>query len=521
MRSDTRVASVSLMLLAASGSFAAAADPAAEPAAQPAPPAATQPGIHRPATPETIQVNGRPPTGDQGQSLHPSQNTSGDQTSKFVSLPTSPPPHIGLFPEFGASLLDDGIDIHGIAFDHFLANPTAGVTTKQTTNLGAFRPAADFDLGKLIGLDGGNVHFAMTFFGLRSNLPQAITETGGVLTGFQTTPASQTAIISVLTYEQRLLNDRLSIQIGRTNAYNYFLLPNSLDPFTHYSSTFQVTGDFASQPYPVWGGVTTYKLTPAYYLQAGLFEDNYRYTTNYGDRFGDGEATGVQAIGEIGHRNDFTTAAYPSNFETGIEWNTRHGEAGANLKGTGAPAIPFLQAANYPGGGVLFAQGLQTLWRGARPAYGPPANIALYGSLDVALDKPQPIDLDTLIGVNLTGFIPGRPFDAIGIQARYQRLSQVEANGESRRQDLFALLQHRFGDLGSTQPRDNWAFEAVANIQVTPAIAFRPILEYFVNPDNYYPPSSIRPGRPSDGIEAGFFAVVSIGRLLGTSLKPF
>ena len=64
------------------------------------------------------------------------------------------------------------------------------------------------------------------------------------------------------------------------------------------------------------------------------------------------------------------------------------------------------------------------------------------------------------------------------------------------------------------------AFEAVGNIQVTPSIAFRPIVQYFVNPDNYYPPSA-KPRRPTDGIEAGFFAVVSLGRLLGTSLKPF
>ena len=107
------------------------------------------------------------------------------------------------------------------------------------------------------------------------------------------------------------------------------------------------------------------------------------------------------------------------------------------------------------------------------------------------------------------------------IQARYQRLSQVEAKQESFRETIFSILQHRFSDLGSTQPRDGWAYEAVGNIQVTPAIAFRPVVEYFVHPDNYYPPSATRPGRPTSGFEAGFFAVVSIGRLLGTSLKPF
>ncbi len=50
------------------------------------------------------------------------------------------------------------------------------------------------------------------------------------------------------------------------------------------------------------------------------------------------------------------------------------------------------------------------------------------------------------------------------------------------------------------------------------AIFFRLLVQYFVNPDNYYPLAPA--GRPKDGIEVGFFAVASLGRLLGTSLKP-
>ncbi len=449
-------------------------------------------------------------TGAEGVSARPGSNTTGDQTLQNVPIPTSPPPRVGLFPAFGKTLLDAGIDLHGVAFDHFLANPSTGVAPGQAANLAAFRPAVDLDLGKLVGLTGGNVHLGLTFFGLRRDIPQIITQAGGVLTGFQTTPATETNLLSLFTYEQRFLEGKLSIEAGRTNVYNYFLLPNSLDPFTHYSTTFQVTGDFPSTPYPVWGGRATYKLTPTWYVQGGAFEDNYRAATNDGDRFNTRYSSGAQILGEVGHRSEFSNAAYPSNLEVGLEWNTRSGRS--NLKGTGAPAAPLLQVANYPGGGVIFLQGQQVLWRGPARKVGPPTNIAVYGSLDTSVDKPQPIDLDAMIGVNFTGFIPGRPFDALGLQTRYQRLSQIEANGESRRQRILA-------GPGPRQSRDGFSFEAVGNIQVTPAIAFRPIVEYFVNPDNYYPPAP--PGRPHDGFEAGIFAVVSLGRLLGTSIKPF
>ena len=470
-------------------------------------PEGTTPIQSRPRTPEGNSIRSSP----EGLSARPGNNTSGDQTLELTPTPTSVPPRIGLFPAFGDRLVNLGIDFHGVAFDHFIANPSAGVQTGHTANLAALRPAVDLDLQRLVGLPGGNVHLGLTFFGLRSDIPQIITQAGGVLTGFQTTPATQTNLVSLFTYEQRLLGDKLSIEAGRTNVYNYFFLPNSLDPFSYFSTTVQVNGDFPSTPYPVWGGRVTYKLTPTVYLQGGVFEDNYRYATGYGDRLGTGLSSGTQFLAEIGQRSEFSNAVYPSNFEVGIEWNTRIGRS--NLKGTGAPAIPLLERTNYPGGGVLYTQGLQTIWRGAKNDVGPPANIALFGSFDIALEQPQPISLDALAGVNFTGFIPGRPFDALGVQAHYQKLSKSEVLSETFKQNII-------DGRGPRQRGSNYAVELVGNIQATPAIAFRPIVQYFINPDNYYPPAAGKNHRPQDGIEAGFFAVVSLGRLLGTSVKP-
>ena len=464
----------------------------------------------------SVQSSGSLPvtsSGPEDQSIHPNLNTPGDQTVEQTSLPISPAPTTGFFPQFGKQLLDIGIDLHGTMADHFLANPTAGVNPGNTINLAALRPAADFDLDRLIGLPGGYIHVGLTFFGLRSDIPQSITQTDGFLTGFQTTPATETDIISLLTYEQRFINGRLSVEAGRSNLFNYFFLPNSLDPFTYYSGALVSTSDAPSAPYPTWGGRATYKLDQQWYVQTGAFEDNFIAATQYGDRFGTGDAPGAQLLAEIGQRNDFRSSAYPSNLEVGMEWNTRSGRS--NIKGTGAPAIPFLAPTDYSGGGVLYLQGQKVIWRGAaRPGARilPPANIALFGSIDASVDKPQPVDVDVLTGLNFTGFLPGRPLDALGLQFRYQRLSQVEAMNESR-------LQLETAGPGPSQPRDGYQFEAVGNIQVMPAVAFRPIFEYFINPDNLYPPGAV-PGRPHDGVEAGFFAVVSLGRLLGTSIKP-
>ncbi len=447
-----------------------------------------------------------------GISTNPSSNTTGDLSLQGVPLPTSGPPLTGLFPSVGQTLLDHGIDIHGLYLDHFLANPTAGNITGQTYNLGAFIPVIDFDLGRLVGIPGGNIHFQLTVFNLRSNIPGIITDAGGFLTGFQTTPAPSTIgpVLSVLTYEQKFLNNRLSVEVGRTNVYHYFLLPNGVDIFTDFASTFNVDGDFNSDPWPVWGGRVAYHFTPKWYVQAGAFQDNYFRAILNPDSLDTSHSSGAQVLGELAYRSEFSNAEYPANFEVGMEWNTRTGVS--NLKGSAVLATPFNQATAYPGGGVLFSQAQQVLWRGAKNPFGPPANIALYGSLDVAVDKPQPIDMDAMVGMNFTGLIPGRPFDALGVQAHYQRLSAIEANYESRTQAIFA-------GPGPRQSRDGFAFEIADRVAVAPWLAVTPLVEYFVNPDNLFDPA--QPRRPSDGFEAGAFAVIPLGKLLGTSNKYF
>ncbi|WP_428374254.1 carbohydrate porin [Lichenicoccus sp.] len=245
-------------------------------------------------------------------------------------------------------------------------------------------------------------------------------------------------------------------------------------------------------------------------MQGGSFEDNYFRAVYNPDNFGDDGAAGAQIIGEVGYRSEFSNAAYPANFELGAEWNTRTGVA--NVRGAAVLATPQNEATDYPGGGVLFFQGQQVLWRGAKPAYGPPANIALYGSIDASVDKPQPIDMDAIAGVNFTGLIPGRQFDALGLQVHYQRLSAIEANYESSIQDIFA-------GPGPKQSRNGFVFEVVGAFAPVPWLRLNPTVQYFVHPDNLFDPAQAR--RPSDGVEAGIFAVIPFGPLLGTSNKPF
>ena len=451
---------------------------------------------------------GAAPNSPIGVSPIPNQNTPGESLRPASTGPTQPFVSTGLFPSAGNELLDDGIDVHGTLLDHSTTNPSAGNTPGNTSQLALLRPEVDLDLGKLAGISGATIHASLTYWFSKTDEPGNIVQTGGVLDGYQTTPIVEASTLTRLTYEQRLLNGRLDLEVGKANVHQYFFIPNSLDPFTYDAPLLNVNADFNSIPYGLWMGKVTYKLTKAWYLQSAIFEDNYIQAVKYGWTFGDRGAYGVQLIDELGYRTDFSTELYPANLEAGLVWNTRQGYD--NQKGTGVLATPSTTAADYKGGGVIVLQGAKVLARGpARPGM-PPVNLQVYDQLDVALDKPQPFDLDASVGLNLTGGIPFRPSDILGIQARYLRLSAVEAAFETTAHTLV-----NGGRFAGTQSRDAFQFEASYQIEATRYATLSLYGQYYLHPDDNEVPFVNHV--PSNGFEAGTLLRIPLGPLLGTS----
>ena len=308
------------------------------------------------------------------------------------------PPRVGLFTSTGNQLLKDGIEIHGIFLNRYLLDNTAGPDPHHQGDISSLAPAADFDLHKLLGIQGGVFHAQVAFNFARVDEPNLADYTGGWLTGWQTTPALPGLWLypSYLTYEQRLLHSKLSIEFGRTNFFRYFFQSNALDPFFNISAVAQVVGDSSSVPFPTWGARAIYHYTTKDWVQVAAFADNDYQADDEPFTGGASRATGAAIFAEIGSRTEFFNAAYPRNYELGVEYSTRTGYS--VTKGSPLPEVPAFTAADYPGGGFVFLHGLQTLWRGAKKVDGPPANIAIYGSIDPSYDKPQPFDIDAIAG---------------------------------------------------------------------------------------------------------------------------
>ena len=469
-------------------------------------------GLAQTAAPGANTASPATPNSSINLSPNPNQNTPGQELRPAASVPTPPVINTGLFPGLGNQLLEDGIDFHGALLDHAVSNASVGNIPGNTSQLGILRPELDLDLGKIAGLRGGFLHAAVTYWFSKTDEPGNIAQTGGALDGYQTTPILEASTLSRLTYEQMLANNRLDFEVGKSSVHDYFFIPNSLDPFTYDSPVLYVNSDINSIPYALWMGKASYKLTSAWYLQGAAFEDNYKGVVKNGWKLGTGAAPGAQIIGEVGYRTEFRTEAYPANLEAGFVWNTRTGYS--NTKGTSAVASRLDTAADYPGGGVFALQGAKVLVRGpARPGLSP-ANLQVYGQLDAAVDKPQPFDLDASAGLNLTGYIPFRPSDIVGLQARYLRLSAVEAAFETQEH---ADLNR--GVFAGTQQRDAFQFEASYQIQVTNYATLSLFGQYYVNPDDYEVPFVNHV--PQNGFAVATLLRIPLGPLLGTSANPF
>lgn len=109
-----------------------------------------------------------------------------------------------------------GVEFKGMFIDWLESNPNSGVNPNQWGNTSILQVGADFDLGRIMNLQGGKVHLRESFFLLRrnarldpgSNPPTSISghfwaqDTGSTLGGAPFPNFIPSNHLSVLSYEQ-------------------------------------------------------------------------------------------------------------------------------------------------------------------------------------------------------------------------------------------------------------------------------------------------------------------------------
>lgn len=400
-----------------------------------------------------------------------------------------------------------GIALHAISIDFLTNNPSAGLIPGQSENSLYNILGVDWDLSKVSALRGTSLHYETTIFAGNTDIGSTgatgfLGQTGDALLGYQGTFNQKTAVISVATVQQKLLDGRLAFEIGRTHPDRYYGLPLCQVLDSCFQDIFYYNAGFTSPQYSVYGANLSYKVTPTTYVEAGAFSTN--NGTRIGYDLGREKQTGVLGIGEIGYKTDFAMEAYPttlsftaftnSSDHAALDARTVFGLAGGNLVERGTSGI--------------VVQASKVVWR-ADKGIGDakvPTSILLYGSLGGALDTTTPIQVSTYIGATLQAPFAGRPADRFGIKFNYEKLNAGYAQ-------YLAAANLAAGGTGARFPGNEYVFEANAHIQLPAGLAFEPTVQYALNPNSYYNPFTAR--RPSNGVFAIGTLIIPVGVLLG------
>lgn len=403
---------------------------------------------------------------------------SADET---MDIADGPSPQSGSF----QPLADDGITL-SLSYTGEAAGNVTGGLRRDAAYAGQVYVGADFDMDRIAGIDGGAIHIAVTNRHGDSLSALAI----GNNTSVQEIWGTQNTHLAILTWEQHLLDDRLVIEAGRSQANIHFLNSPLYCQFQGNSGCGNPTfvfknSNFTYFPASSWMAHARARLADHIYAHVGAYEVNpdRKRASDHGIGFGTASATGVIVPWELSYETDeqaFLSARYILGgwVDKGDYDDPLRDDAGGIAIVSGRP----VQVRNGRSG--LYFRFEQQLTRaGSQSKRG----LSLYGvamtNLSGRVEESRFWDL----GLVQTGTFAGRDEDSVGFMVSDQRFSDL-AMARMRAADLSV------GGSGKVH-RHQVMMELSYSAQIGPAIRLSPNVQYILNPDRTGAPFR---GHPSD-----------------------
>jgi porin len=412
----------------------------------------------------------------------------------------------------GKQLDDLGIRIRSQLVDEFAGNPIGGVH-QGSTNVGQMQLGATFDLNKMVGIEGAQVYinFLQDYgHGLSHDVTGTFTKAQEIYKN-----EFNIARLGVIAYEQKLLDNRLDIFVGRLGTTSFYgRLTNGCYFESGIScSVPQVLNSSAGFTFPTsasWGSNVRYWVSPDSYLEAGAFEvDPFIQQTN-GFNWSINHATGVTVPFEYSKGIfDLDKERYPGNFKIGGYVSTAsfnnpflntRGQSIGLMGGTPLPSSELRSG--------FYMMGEKTVWR---PSDRDVKSIALFGGWI------QPIDYDDEVvstqiygGATLRAPLASRPHDILSFEANYYRVSNAEV-------EFLRDARIKAGGSGTNNPNE-FAFEMDYSALLYRGVRLTPNIQYIIHPDNSALPMT--KVLPKDEIVLGMKLTVNFSSMLGLPTAP-
>ncbi len=521
---------VAALLLLAGSAAAQDAPPAAAPAAS-APPVVAAPAPRKPRRPRRA-ATAQPrtaPAAPQSAAPAASQTTDGratgtggaggasgtaggiggarratnvQGTSASPTAPTSLPP--------GTLDLGNGITFQANYTSESAGNPVGGIR-QGVRYADQFFLGADADLGKLAGVSGAFLHAIGT---LRDGHSLTNDLIGNSISVQEIYGGGQTYRLTYLSYEQKLFDDRVDIEVGRIPGQTAFLASPYYCNFQNNSVCGSPNVAFADTnftyfPAPTWAGVLKTQLTDRYFFNVGAYEvaPNSTLRTDHGVDFFE-PATGFNVPFELGYATTFKNDPYPRHYGVGaiIDQST-YADAVIDQQG-GQRVVTGLSGAQRFGRTAAYQRFDQYVYR---PDPNSPRGLSIFALAIEGTGGRQVEDYEAELGAVYLGPFASRPLDSLDFVVSTQHYSDIGVAGIRASRIAQGLNP-------DTIDRQETFFELNYGIQVAPSVRLTPNIQYILDPDQLREPT--RPKPIPDVLVIGAKLSIDLFTLAGLAKGP-
>ena len=359
------------------------------------------------------------------------------------------------------SLDQQGITLRAHYLSETAANPTGGLEQSikyaQQIDFGA-----DFDLARLVGLPGGQIHLTFTD---RAGRSLAADDIGNIISVQEIFGGGQNFRLAELSWQQSLFDDRLEAKVGWIHAADDFTSSPIYCYFQNNGFCGQPAGipiDSGYTTFPVgsWGGIVKLRPLTDLYLQAGAYEVNPTLAgPNNGFKLSTDGATGVIVPVEAGLHVSLGADRLPGNYKVGAYYDTSEApDLGASLGGP---------AATLTGRWGVYVLADQMIYRESAKS---DRGLTIFGVFVYAHPDTALLQYFWEAGLLYRGTFPGRDQDTIGLAVNQSRVSSQLISAQK--------------DQGSVPVQSaETDIELNYRAQLTPWFALMPNLQFVIRPN--------------------------------------
>lgn len=371
-----------------------------------------------------------------------------------------------------------GVNFRGSEIDQFARNPIGGIH-QGDTNVGQFNAGIDLDLKTIMGVNGGSFH-AVMYRDYGYGLGQTKTGTFTKQQFIYKNPYPQWHL-GLFAYQQKLLEDKLDIQIGRLGGTTYYghLTANCLllsGNLCGEPRQLVAESGLSLLPSATWGINTRYRPTPHTYMEFGIFEVNPTIQPSHGFDFSMAHDTGLTAPAELGWGNtDPDKTRYPFELKLGSYVSTAAlSDPYFNTKGESRGLYGGTARIDNNDRDGIYIMGDRTLWR---PDSRRTESLSIFGGAVQQLEDAEIMRQQIYTGLVWTSpFFLDRKDDTLSFSVSEMELTPGE-------RDFLRDARIKAGGSGINNSRQ-YDWELAYNWHVWHGIEVLSSVQYLQHPDN-------------------------------------